>query len=74
MHPNIVAAFDAGSIGDKHYLVMELVQGEVLSERLHHVGPLTSGEAAAVVEQAAAALGYAQIAWGSFIATSSRAI
>ncbi|MEZ6076667.1 MAG: protein kinase [Pirellulaceae bacterium] len=63
MHPNIVAAFDAGSIGDKHYLVMELVQGEVLSERLHRVGPLTSGEAAAVVEQAAAALGYG-IAWG----------
>lgn len=59
MHPNIVAAFDAGSIGDKHYLVMELVQGEVLSERLHRVGPLTSSEAAAVVEQAAAALGYA---------------
>ncbi|MCA9181669.1 MAG: serine/threonine protein kinase, partial [Planctomycetales bacterium] len=59
MHPNIVAAFDAGSIGDKHYLVMELVQGEVLSERLRRAGPLTSSEAAAVVEQAAAALGYA---------------
>ncbi len=59
MHPNIVAAFDAGSINDKHYLVMELVQGEVLSERLYRLGPLSSSEAAAVVEQAAAALAYA---------------
>ncbi|MEO8269143.1 MAG: Hsp70 family protein, partial [Aureliella sp.] len=59
MHPNIVTAFDAGSIDDKHYLVMELVQGEVLAERLHRAGPLTSSEAADVVEQAATALGYA---------------
>ena len=59
MHPNIVTAFDAGSIDDQHYLVMELVQGEVLAERLHRTGPLTSGEAADVVEQAATALGYA---------------
>ena len=59
MHPNIVTAFDAGSIDDTHYLVMELVQGEVLAERLHRSGPLTNSEAAGVVEQAAAALGYA---------------
>jgi serine/threonine protein kinase len=59
MHPNIVTAFDAGSIDDKHFLVMELVQGEVLSERLHRAGPLSSGEVAHVIEQAAAALGYA---------------
>ena len=59
MHPNIVTAFDAGSIEGKHYLVMELVQGEVLAERIHRLGPLNSAEAAHVVEQAATALGYA---------------
>ncbi len=59
MHPNIVTAFDAGSIDGKHYLVMELVQGEVLADRIRRTGPLTSGEAAHVLEQAAAALGYA---------------
>ncbi len=59
MHPNIVTAFDAGSIDGKHFLVMELVQGEVLAERLRRMGPMSSGEAAHVLEQAAVALGYA---------------
>jgi serine/threonine protein kinase len=59
MHPNIVTAFDAGSVGEQHFLVMELVEGEVLSDRIRRLGPMSSGEAASVVEQAALALGYA---------------
>lgn len=59
MHPNIVTAFDAGSLGDQHYLVMELVEGEVLADRIRRQGPMTSGEAALIVEQVAEALGYA---------------
>lgn len=63
MHPNIVTAFDAGSDddGDKqtHYLVMELVNGEVLSQQVRQHGSLSSSEAVNVLEQAAAALAYA---------------
>lgn len=59
MHPNIVTAFDAGTIGDTHYLVMELVEGEVLSDRIRRAGLLTGGEATNVLEQAAKALAYA---------------
>lgn len=59
MHPNIVTAFDAGSSGAIHYLVMELVNGEVLSDRVKRDGPLSAEEAINVLEQAAKALGYA---------------
>ncbi len=59
MHPNIVTAFDAGSVGNTHYLVMELVEGEVLSERIRRLGPLNSSEAVNILEQSAKALQYA---------------
>src|SRR5690606_34825444 len=59
MHPNIVTAFDAGTIGSTHYLVMELVEGEVLSSRVRRIGPLCDSEAAQLLEQSARALAYA---------------
>ncbi len=59
MHPNIVTAFDAGSLGDTHYLVMELVTGDVLSSRVRRQGPLTTSEAVSVLLQSARALAYA---------------
>lgn len=59
MHPNIVTAFDAGSIGEQHYLVMELVEGEVLADRVRRLGPMSSGEAANIIEQVGHALSYA---------------
>ncbi len=63
MHPNIVTAFDAGSDDDgekqTHYLVMELVNGEVLSKQVREHGSLSSSEAVNVLEQSAAALSYA---------------
>ena len=38
-HPNICTLFDVGHEGDTHYLVMELIDGESLADRLRK-GPL----------------------------------
>lgn len=59
MHPNIVTAFDAGSAGGVHYLVMELVEGELLSRRIGRDGPLPVPVAAELLAQAARGLEYA---------------
>ncbi|RMF44138.1 MAG: hypothetical protein D6753_03320 [Planctomycetota bacterium] len=59
MHPNIVTAFDAGSFGEELYLVMELVEGELLSQRVRRAGPMSTADAVNVLEQAARALEYA---------------
>lgn len=39
-HPNIVSIYDAGSEGDLHYIVMELVQGKTLKEIITENGVL----------------------------------
>lgn len=44
-HPNLVTVFDTGSDGDLHYIVMELVQGETLAERIRREGALPEDEA-----------------------------
>ncbi|MEM7560740.1 MAG: serine/threonine-protein kinase, partial [Planctomycetota bacterium] len=59
MHPNIVTAFDAGSSGSIHYLVMELVEGNALSATVKREGPMTMAGAVSVLEQAGRALSYA---------------
>ncbi|MGI9470524.1 MAG: serine/threonine protein kinase, partial [Rubripirellula sp.] len=59
MHPNIVAAYDAGEDRGTHYLVMEYVEGTNLSDLLANRGPLNTGEAANCVLQAARGLQYA---------------
>jgi len=59
MHPNIVTAFDAGSQNGVHFLVMELVEGEMLSRRVARLGPLSTVEVVHVLHQAADALDYA---------------
>jgi serine/threonine protein kinase len=58
-HVNIVAAHDAGEIDDKHYLVMELVDGIDLSELMRRVGPLNSADACELIRQAAVGLQHA---------------
>ncbi len=59
MHPNIVTAFDAGSQNGVHFLVMELVEGEMLSRRVANLGPLSTADVVHVLYQAADALDYA---------------
>jgi len=58
-HPNIVTAFDAGREAGQIYMVMELVEGESLAERVSRMGPLSAAEAIHVVRQVATALEYA---------------
>ena len=50
-HPNIVSVFDTGADGSVAYIIMELVGGETLRDRLVHSGPLAPQEAAAVMVQ-----------------------
>ena len=52
MHPNIVAAFDAGESDGIHYLAMEYINGLTLTQIVSQNGPLAIGEAASVISQA----------------------
>ncbi|TWU05900.1 protein kinase domain-containing protein [Stieleria varia] len=56
MHPNIVAAFDAGEFDGIHYLTMEYVDGLNLTRLVSKKGPFPVGMAAAVIRQAAMGL------------------
>jgi eukaryotic-like serine/threonine-protein kinase len=63
MHPNIVTAFDAGcyKVGEisVHFLVMELIRGDLLSAKVAQNGPLSTKEVVDILVQAASALEYA---------------
>src|SRR5262245_36293486 len=43
-HPNIAAIYDLQEVGDMRFLVLELVEGETLAERIAR-GPLQIGDA-----------------------------
>lgn len=59
-HPSIVEVFDAGKTSDgRPYLVMELLRGESLEDRLRRVGGLTEVELCILLSQVAAALALA---------------
>jgi serine/threonine protein kinase len=58
-HPNIVQAYDAGQVGDRHFLVMEYVEGTDLDRLVRKSGPLPTGSAVSYFRQAALALQYA---------------
>ncbi|RME86311.1 MAG: serine/threonine protein kinase, partial [Planctomycetota bacterium] len=49
-HPNIVKIYDAGIIHERHYLAMEYIEGETLSERARRA-PLSIPEACEIVKQ-----------------------
>lgn len=56
-HPNIVQAFDAGETEDgKAFLVMELLEGDDLSQYVRKHGPISVQEACDVIRQAASGL------------------
>jgi serine/threonine protein kinase len=55
-HPNIVRALAFGEAGNLPYMVMELVDGESLGQRLEREGRLTSEEAIRIIAQVAQGL------------------
>ena len=55
-HPNIVSVYDSGTVGDIHYMVMELVQGRTLSEMLAQDGRLLPERAEEIEESVCSAL------------------
>jgi serine/threonine-protein kinase len=59
MHPNIVTAYDANRFGDRHYLIMEYVDGPNLEQLVRDAGPLAVGQACDFIRQAAQGLDYA---------------
>ncbi len=58
-HPNVVDVYDAGTHGSTPYIVMELLRGESLGQRLDRERTLSVSDAAFIVLQAAAGLGAA---------------
>ncbi len=58
-HPHIIPAHDSGQDGEKHFLVMALVEGHSLSAELSQKGRIPPTHAADYVRQAALALQYA---------------
>jgi serine/threonine protein kinase len=66
-HPNIVAALEAGRIGNELFLVMELAEGVSLASMLEqrkasNLGPFPVASVLAIAEQACAALSAAHAA------------
>lgn len=57
-HPHIVPAFDAGVFEERHFLVMEYVEGRDLAEVVRCDGPLSVSAAVDCVLQAARGLAY----------------
>ncbi len=59
-HTNIATIYGLEESGGTHYLVMELVPGETLAERIKRVGPVPMEEALGIATQIAEALEHAQ--------------
>src|SRR6266542_4333669 len=55
-HPNVAGVYDYGEDGDTPFIVMELIDGETLAQRLHRREPLPPEEAARIAAGVAAAL------------------
>lgn len=58
-HPNIVNVYDVGREGNINYIVMELVEGKVLSDIIKEEGFLPVPRALSIVKQIASALSHA---------------
>jgi len=52
-HPSVVTAYDADQQDGTHYLLMEYVEGETLSQLVRREGPLPVDVACEIVRQAA---------------------
>ncbi len=58
-HPNIVNIYDVGREGNIHYIVMELVEGHILSDLIREKGALDWKQAVEIAKQIALALSFA---------------
>ncbi len=58
-HPNIVTVFDVGKDEDRHYIVMEYVDGPDLKTIIRQQGRLSVDEALDIATQVAAGVGHA---------------
>jgi len=58
-HPGIIQAFDSGEDGDRHFLVMEFIEGRSLAKVLADGGAVAPTRAADYAHQAALALQHA---------------
>jgi len=56
-HRNICRVYDAGDVGGVHFIVMELIRGTTIQERLAQNGPFDCREAVTLVRTVATALG-----------------
>ncbi|MFO0749306.1 MAG: serine/threonine-protein kinase [Myxococcota bacterium] len=55
-HPNTVRLYDFGQSDGMPYLVLELLEGQTLRQRMHQLGALPSREVHALLQQVASAL------------------
>lgn len=58
-HPNIVNVYDVGKEGNINYIVMELIEGQVLSDVIKNEGPMPYKRAIDITMQVASALNVA---------------
>jgi len=58
-HPNIVNVYDVGKEGNIYFIVMEMIEGEVLSDIIAREGPLSESRAVSIARQIASALSLA---------------
>jgi serine/threonine-protein kinase len=58
-HSNIVNIYDVGKEGNIYYIVMELIEGQVLSDIIKDEGPMDYKKAVEIVKQIALALSFA---------------
>ena len=58
-HPNIVNIYDVGKEGNIHYIVMELIEGQALSDIIKNEGPMEFRKVIDIVKQIALALSFA---------------
>ncbi|HTU21158.1 MAG TPA: serine/threonine-protein kinase [Gemmataceae bacterium] len=58
-HPNVVHAYDSGECGDRHFYVMEYVEGIDLARLVRRDGPLPIEQACDCIRQAALGLQHA---------------
>ncbi len=58
-HPNVVQVYDVGEDAGTHYIIMELVRGTNLRERIKQNGPMSVEESIEVIKQVAAGLQHA---------------